>query len=39
MDGVDPVHCKKGTCNLSDLVGVKLIHEVTYASHGCKNIT
>ena len=23
-DGVDPVHCAKGTCNLSELVGFKL---------------
>ena len=24
MDGVDPVHCTKGTCNFSELVGVKV---------------
>ena len=30
MNGIDPVHCTKGTCNLSELVGGKLIHEVMY---------
>ena len=30
MDGVDPVHCTKGTAKLSELVGVKLICEVMY---------
>ena len=29
-EGVDHIHCTKGTCNLSKLVGVKVIHEVTY---------
>ena len=29
-EAVDSVHCIKGTCNLSELVGVKLICEVTY---------
>ena len=29
-DGVDPVHCTKGTCNLSELIGVNLICEATY---------
>ena len=29
-DCVDPVHCTKVTCNLSELVGVKMICEVTY---------
>ena len=24
-DGVDPIYCTKGTCNLSELVGVKII--------------
>ena len=27
-DGIDPVHCTKGTCNESEIV--KLICEVTY---------
>ena len=30
MDGVDPVHCTRGTCNLNKLVGVLLIHKVMY---------
>ena len=29
-DDVDPVHYSKGTCNLSGLVGVKVMCEVTY---------
>ena len=37
MDGVDPVQCPKGTCNLSELVGIKLIHEVMYQM--CLQIT
>ena len=30
MDGVDSVHCTKGTYNLSELVAVKLMLEVMY---------
>ena len=29
-DGVDPVYFTKDTCNVSGLVGVKIICEVTY---------
>ena len=30
IDGEDPVHFTRGTCNLSELVECKLIHEVMY---------
>ena len=29
-DGVHLVHCTKGTCNLNEVVGAKVIHKMTY---------